>query len=82
MGQKTSLRFTLGMVTKFASRPHAHKEIHLAKKRRTKASQHFVTLDLIPSNALQECVAHALTIQPLQFALYLEHLTRKTSRVK
>ena len=33
-----------------------------AKKRRTKASQYFVTLDLIPSNARQKCVATALTI--------------------
>ena len=32
------------------------------KKRRTKASQYFVTLDLIPSNARQECVANVLRI--------------------
>ena len=38
-----------GMVTEFASR-------------RTKASQCFVTLDLIPTNARQEYVAIALTI--------------------
>ena len=33
-----------------------------AKKRRTKASQYFVTLNFIQSNARQECVATALTI--------------------
>ena len=33
-----------------------------AKKRRTKASQYFVTLDFIPSNAHQECVANTLSI--------------------
>ena len=33
-----------------------------AKNRHTKASQYFVTLDLILSNARQECVATALTI--------------------
>ena len=32
------------------------------KKRHTKASQYSATLDLIPSNAHQECVATALTI--------------------
>ena len=78
LGLKTSLgslRFSLGMVTKFASRPHPRMEIGVhwhrrfqvhpwnrAKKRRTKASQYFVTLDLIPSNARQECVTTALTI--------------------
>ena len=33
-----------------------------AKKQCTKASQYFVTLDLIPSNSRQECVATALSI--------------------
>ena len=33
-----------------------------AKKRHTKASHYFVTLDLIPSNACQECVTTALII--------------------
>ena len=33
-----------------------------AKKRRTKASQYFITLDFIPSNAHQECVANTLSI--------------------
>ena len=32
------------------------------EKRHTKACQYFVTLDLIPSNARQECVATALSI--------------------
>ena len=57
------------MVTEFAPRPHAWRLVSIgiypwnrAKKRRTKASQYFATLDLIPSNARQECVAIALTI--------------------
>ena len=40
-------------------------QLHLwnwAKKQRMTASQYFVTLDLIPSNAHQECVATALSI--------------------
>ena len=40
-----SLRFSLGIITKFAPRSHARTEIHSrnrAKKRRTKASQYFV----------------------------------------
>ena len=50
---------------KFASQPHVRMEIHSwnwAKKWHTKASQYFVTLDLILSNNHQECVATALTI--------------------
>ena len=58
------------MVTKFASRPHAWRLVSIGiggfrytvEKRHTKACQYFVTLDLIPSNARQECVATALTI--------------------
>ena len=63
------LHFSLSMVTEFAPRPHAWRLVSIgiypwnrAKKRRTKASQYFATLDLIPSNARQECVAIALTI--------------------
>ena len=79
LGQKTSLRFTLGMVTKFAS-DHMHqwrftRGIGRRSGARKPCSKH---LDLIPSNPRQKCVAPALTILPLQFALYLEHLTRKT----
>ena len=61
------------MVTKFALRPHARMEIHPrngVKKRRTKASQYFVTLDLILSNARQECVANKLTISLFSVLFY------------
>ena len=60
-----SLLYSVGMATKFASRPHALMEIqpwNQAKKQCTKASQHFATLDIIPSHACQECVVTMLTI--------------------
>ena len=65
-----SLRFSLGMVTEFASWPHAWRLASVvsgtpwnqAKKWRMKASQYFVTLDLILSNACQECVVTALSL--------------------
>ena len=75
LGLKTSLgsrRFSLGMVIRFTTtrmeigvQRHRRFQVHpwnWAKKRRTKASQYFVTLNLIQSNSRQECVATALTI--------------------
>ena len=49
---------------------HRHRQFQVhpwnqVKKRHTKASQYFVTLDLILSNARQKCVANALTISLL-----------------
>ena len=46
--------------------------LNRAKKRHTKASQYFVTLDLVPSNARQECVATALTICLLLVLYYAQ----------
>ena len=62
------------MVTEFASWPHAWRLVSIgiggfrytrkirAKKWRTKVSQYFVILELIPSNTHQECVATTLAI--------------------
>ena len=76
MGLKTSLgslRFSLGMVTEFASRPPWRLvSIDIGGFRYTRGTgqrssirkpvKFFFTLDLIPNNACQECVVTMLTI--------------------
>ena len=60
---------------------HQHRQFQVhpwnrAKKQRTKASQYFVTLDLIPSNDRQECSATVLTICLFSGLLRLERKVR------